>query len=127
VFEGFTLDRIDTGEVELRVRYGGSGPPVVLLHGHPRTHTTWHWVAPALAHNHTIVCPDLRSDGGSGKPASTDDHTPYSKRSMAADVIVLMGVLGHDRFAVSRPVVMRACPRPDRRRRPSTPHRVRRC
>jgi haloacetate dehalogenase len=49
MFEGFTLDRVDVGEVVLRVRHGGSGPPVLLLHGHPRTHTTWHRVAPLLA------------------------------------------------------------------------------
>jgi haloacetate dehalogenase len=101
VFDGFTLQQIDVGDVTLRVRHGGSGPPVVLLHGHPRTHTTWYQVAPALAEGgHTVVCPDLRGYGESGKPASSDDHTPYSKRSMAADVVALMLALGHQRFAV---------------------------
>jgi haloacetate dehalogenase len=101
VFDGFTLDRIDVGDVTLRVRHGGSGPPVVLLHGHPRTHTTWYQVAPALAKaGHTVVCPDLRGYGQSGKPTSSDDHTPYSKRSMAVDVVALMLALGHERFAV---------------------------
>jgi haloacetate dehalogenase len=100
VFEGFALDFIDTGEATLRVRHGGSGPPVLLLHGHPRTHATWHRVAPMLADRHTVVCPDLRGYGQSSKPATTPDHEPYSKRSMARDCIELMRALGHERFAV---------------------------
>ena len=59
MFDDFTLDRIDIGEVTLRVRHGGSGPPLVLLHGHPRTHLTWWQVAPELARTHTVICPDL--------------------------------------------------------------------
>jgi hypothetical protein len=77
---GFTLDRIDVGGVVLRVRYGGAGPPVLLLHGHTRTHVTWHRVAPLLAGAHSVVCPDLRGYGESSKPATTADHAPYSKR-----------------------------------------------
>jgi haloacetate dehalogenase len=100
VFPGFTLERIDVGEAELRVRHGGTGRPVLLLHGHPRTHATWHRVAPLLARSHTVVCPDLRGYGGSSKPATTEDHEPYSKRAMARDCFALMGALGHERFAV---------------------------
>lgn len=100
MFDGFELDRIDVGDVVLRVRHGGSGSPVLLLHGHPRTHTTWHRVAPALAETHTVVCPDLRGYGESSKPATTADHEPYSKRAMARDCVALMRALGHDRFAV---------------------------
>ncbi len=101
VFEGFALETVDLGEVELRVRHGGSGPPVVLLHGHPRTHTTWHCTAPALvAAGHSVVCPDLRGYGRSSKPETDAAHAPYSKRAMAADVLRLMSGLGHDRFAV---------------------------
>ncbi|EWC64133.1 hydrolase [Actinokineospora spheciospongiae] len=100
MFDGFALERIDVGGVVLRVRHGGHGPPVVLLHGHPRTHTTWHRVAPLLAERHTVVCPDLRGYGESDKPPTTADHAPYSKRAMAADVRALMSVLGHERFAV---------------------------
>jgi haloacetate dehalogenase len=100
VFDGFELDRIDVGDVVLRVRHGGSGSPVLLLHGHPRTHTTWHRLAPALAETHTVVCPDLRGYGESSKPATTADHEPYSKRAMARDCVALMRALGHDRFAV---------------------------
>jgi haloacetate dehalogenase len=101
-FAGFTLDQIDVGEVTLRVRYGGSGPPLLLLHGHPRTHWTWHRVAPLLlAGGHTVVCPDLRGYGESSKPPTTDDHAPYSKRAMAGDCLALMLKLGHDQFAVA--------------------------
>ncbi len=101
-FDGFEESRVDVGDgVVLRLRTGGTGPPVVLLHGHPRTHTTWHRVAPLLvAAGHTVVCPDLRGYGGSSKPVTTPDHAPYSKRAMAGDVVALMRSLGHDRFAV---------------------------
>jgi haloacetate dehalogenase len=74
VFEGFTLEYIDVGEVTLRVRHGGQGPPVVLLHGHPRTHTTWHLVAPRLARSFSVVCPDLRGYGRSTLPPDADAH-----------------------------------------------------
>jgi haloacetate dehalogenase len=100
MFDGFALERIDVAEAVLRVRHGGDGPPVVLLHGHPRTHVTWHMVAPLLAAEHTVVCPDLRGYGESSKPATTADHAPYSKRAMARDVVALMAALGHERFAV---------------------------
>jgi haloacetate dehalogenase len=101
VFDGFALERIDVGQVTLRVRHGGSGPPLLLLHGHPRTHATWHRVAPLLAGDHTVVCPDLRGYGESSKPATTPDHAPYAKRAMAGDCLALMAALGHDRFAVA--------------------------
>jgi haloacetate dehalogenase len=101
VFEGFELERIDVGEAVLRVRHGGSGPPLVLLHGHPRTHTTWHRVAPLLADAFTVVCPDLRGYGDSSKPPTAEDHAPYSKRVMAGDVVRLMRHLGHERFGVA--------------------------
>ena len=99
-FEAFTLDRVDVGDVVLRVRHGGGGPPVLLLHGHPRTHVTWHRVAAQLAATHTVVCPDLRGYGESSKPPTTEDHMPYSKRAMAGDCVELMRRLGHEQFAV---------------------------
>ena len=68
MFGGFQLDRVDVGDVTLRVRYGGSGEPLVLLDGHPRTHTTWHRVAPQLANSFFAVCPDLRGYGQSTLP-----------------------------------------------------------
>jgi haloacetate dehalogenase len=101
-FDGFAETTADGADgVRLRVRVGGSGPPVVLLHGHPRTHTTWHRVAPLLAAaGHTVVCPDLRGYGQSSTPPTTADHAPYSKRAMAGDVVALMTALGPERFAV---------------------------
>jgi haloacetate dehalogenase len=100
MFPGFSLDRIDLGDVQLRVRHGGSGPPILLLHGHPRTHTTWHRVAPLLATEFTVVCPDLRGYGESSKPPDQPDHGQASKSAMARDAVALMHALGHDRFAV---------------------------
>jgi len=100
MFEGFEVGRVDVGEVTLRVRHGGSGSPVLLLHGHPRTHATWHRVAPLLASQHTVVCPDTRGYGESSKPPTTSDHAPYSKRAMAQDCVALMRQLGHERFAI---------------------------
>lgn len=76
MFEGFALEYVDVGEVTLRVRHGGQGQPVVLLHGHPRTHTTWHWVAPLLADSFVVVCPDLRGYGRSRRFLPTRPGTP---------------------------------------------------
>jgi haloacetate dehalogenase len=100
MFEGFELDRVRVGDVVLRVRRGGSGPPVVLLHGHPRTHTTWHSVAPLLAERFTVVCPDLRGYGESTTTPDEADHRQASKATMASDIVGLMRALGHDAFAV---------------------------
>jgi haloacetate dehalogenase len=100
VFDGFHLDHVRTDEVTLRIRYGGAGTPVVLLHGHPRTHTTWHAVALRLAEHHFVATPDLRGYGGSTLPPDTPDHAQSSKRAMARDVVQLMSRLGHDRFAL---------------------------
>ena len=101
LFEGFALEMIPTGEATIRVRHGGSGSPILLLHGHPRTHATWHRVAPLLISDHAVICPDLRGYGGSSKPVTTPDHEPYSKRAMARDCVKVMRALGHERFAVA--------------------------
>ena len=90
MFEGFKLEMISLPASTLRVRHGGSGPPVLLLHGHPRTHATWHQVAPLLAQTHTVVCPDIRGFGFSSKPADTPDHSGSSKRAKAGDCVALM-------------------------------------
>ena len=100
MFDGFVLEMVELPEATLRVRHGGAGPPVLLLHGHPRTHAIWHHVAPLLARSHAVVCPDLRGYGRSSKPPTTPDHVPYSKRALARDCIALMRRLGHERFAV---------------------------
>jgi haloacetate dehalogenase len=101
MFEGFEESRIEVAPgVGLHVRTAGSGPPVVLLHGYPQSGICWHRVAPALAESHTVVVPDLRGYGRSDTPPDDEDHTVYSKRQMAADVVVVMAALGHERFAV---------------------------
>src|SRR6266536_190557 len=100
MFEGFEQHDIDTEDARIVSFIGGSGPPLLLLHGYPQTHVTWHRVAPALAGRFTVVCPDLRGYGDSGKPPSDPAHEPYSKRVMAADQVELMRALGFERFAV---------------------------
>lgn len=101
MFEGFTTGPVDVGDVELHVRRGGEGPPVLLLHGHPRTGATWHRVAPQLvAAGYTVVVPDLRGYGRSSKPPTAPDHAPYSKRATASDLARLMRGLGHASYAV---------------------------
>jgi haloacetate dehalogenase len=100
LFEGFSLERVSVGDVTLRVRHGGSGPPVLLLHGHPQTHVMWHAVAPRLAERLTVVAPDLRGYGESTAPPASADHEQASKRAMALDGVGLMRHFGFDRFAV---------------------------
>ncbi|MEV4376072.1 alpha/beta fold hydrolase [Streptosporangium sp. NPDC049644] len=103
MFEDFETDPIHVGEASIFVRYGGRGPPVLLLqHGHPRTSATWHRVAPRLVERgFTVVCPDLRGYGRSRGPAPTADHAGYSKRAVANDAVAVMGSLGHGRFALA--------------------------
>jgi haloacetate dehalogenase len=87
------------GGVELAAAVGGSGSPVVLLHGFPQTHLMWRHVAERLAGEHTVICPDLRGYGASDKPPATTEDV-YAKRTMAADVVALAAALGHERFAL---------------------------
>jgi haloacetate dehalogenase len=101
MFDGFTLTKITANGIDIRLRHGGSGPPLLLLHGHPQTHVMWHRIAPALARDFTVIAPDLRGYGESSKPATTPDHEPYSKRAMARDQIALMRQFGFERFAVA--------------------------
>ncbi|RKE23048.1 alpha/beta fold hydrolase [Streptomyces sp. TLI_171] len=98
--EGFGTRTIGVAEgVELTAAVGGRGPALVLLHGFPQTRLMWRRVAPLLAAHRTVICPDLRGYGASGKPAAVSEDT-YSKRTMAADVVALTGALGFDRFAL---------------------------
>ena len=97
-FDGFELTTVTTSQGSFRLRHGGSGPPLLLVHGNPQTHAMWHKVAPVLARTYTVVAPDLRGYGGSMKPPATADHAPYSKRAMAADLVEIMQRLGHQRF-----------------------------
>jgi haloacetate dehalogenase len=99
-FEGFELLQTSVGEVSLRVRVGGAGPPLLLLHGYPETHLMWGQIAGDLAEDFTVVAPDLRGYGDSSQPATVPDHRTYGKRAMAADGVGLMRQLGLDRFDV---------------------------
>jgi haloacetate dehalogenase len=101
VFEGFQVETVDTGEAQIRVRHGGSGPPLLLLHGSPQTHLMWHNVGPRLAREFTVIAADLRGYGDSSKPPTTSDHEPYSKSAMARDMVAVMQHFGFDRFAVA--------------------------
>ena len=101
LFPGFTTHDVATSGAAIRCEKGGDGPPLLLLHGYPQTHVMWHKVAPALAQSYTVVCADLRGYGDSGKPASDENHEPYSKREMAKDAVALMAHLGHGRFALA--------------------------
>lgn len=101
MFEGFALRRVAVPNTEIAVRIGGTGVPLLLLHGYPQTHTMWHKVAPDLAKEWTVVAPDLRGYGDSGRPPSDASHFPYSKRAMASDMIALMTQLGFDRFSIA--------------------------
>ncbi len=101
LFPGFRHFRVATFEgVRIEATVGGSGPPLLLLHGHPQTRAIWHKAAPALAAHFTVVAADLRGYGDSSKPESGGDHAAYSKRAMAADMLTVMRALGHTRFDV---------------------------
>jgi haloacetate dehalogenase len=97
----FASAEIQTADTTIFVRHGGSGTPILLLHGFPQTHLMWRGVAPLLARHFTVVCADLRGYGRSGCPASTSDHAPYSKRAMAQDMVTVMEQLGFPRFAIA--------------------------
>ncbi len=101
MFEGFETIDLETQGAVIHGVTGGEGPPLLLLHGNPQTHAMWHRIAPALAERYTVVACDLRGYGRSSKPPSTEDHTPYSKRAMAADMVQVMQTLGHARFHIA--------------------------
>ncbi|OLT04657.1 alpha/beta hydrolase [Pseudonocardia sp. CNS-004] len=100
MLDGFaTADVATPGGGRIRVRTAGTGPPVVLLHGYPQTSAMWHLVAPELARDHTVVLADLPGYGDSLAPPNAPVEA-FGKRAMAAEVVAVMGELGHDRFAV---------------------------
>ena len=101
LFEGFARRRVATGETEINLVIGGQGPPVLLLHGYPQTHVMWHKVAPALARDFTVVAPDLRGYGDSGRPKSDPANFAYSKRATAADMVAVMERLGFPSFRLA--------------------------
>jgi haloacetate dehalogenase len=99
-FPGFEQRRIVANSVAFNLRTGGSGAPLLLLHGYPQTHLAWHAVAPELARYFTVICPDLKGYGDSDAPATDPDSVAYSKRVMGEEMLALMAELGHRRFAV---------------------------
>ena len=100
LFPGFKPMRIETKGATIAAVVGGSGPPVLLLHGHPQTHVMWHKVAPRLAQRFSIVAADLRGYGDSSKPPDGPNHAGYSKRAMAQDMTEVMTHLGFEKFSV---------------------------
>ena len=98
LFPGFTSRSIDTSGATIHCVAGGSGPPLLLLHGFPQTHAMWHKIAPRLAESFTVVAADLRGYGDSSKPASDPAHATYAKRAMAQDMVEVMRTLGFERF-----------------------------
>jgi len=101
MFEGFETKDVTTAGATIHLVQGGSGPPLLLLHGYPQTHAMWHKVAPRLAEHYTVVAADLRGYGDSSKPASDPDHLVYSKRSTAQDMAEVMEQLGFRQFSVA--------------------------
>ena len=100
LFPGTREHRLDLNGAEIFARTGGSGPPLLLLHGFPQTHAMWHRLTESLMQRFTCVLPDLRGYGYSSCPDNDADNRAYSKRVMAADMIGMMNALGHERFAV---------------------------
>lgn len=101
LFPGFEERRVDVGDgIQIAATIGGSGPPLLMLHGHPQTRAIWHKVAPTLAQHYTLVAADIRGYGDSSKPAGLSDHANYAKRAMAQDQVTLMRTLGFERFLV---------------------------
>src|SRR6476646_4424792 len=100
-FPGFERRRIATSGAEINVVTGGSGPPLLLLHGYPQTHIMWRKIAPRLAEQFTLVIPDVRGYGDSSKPPAGPDFAAYSKRALARDQVEMMAALGFNRFRVA--------------------------
>jgi haloacetate dehalogenase len=100
MFPGFSIRDITTSGATIHTLVGGSGPPLLLIHGYPQTHVEWHKIAGRLAQDHTVVMTDLRGYGDSSKPEGAADHANYSKRTMAQDQLAAMRALGFDAFTV---------------------------
>jgi haloacetate dehalogenase len=98
LLENFKHTRVKTSGAEIVVSTAGNGPPLLLMHGNPFTHVTWHKIAPRLAEEFTLVLPDLRGYGDSSKPDGGADHSAYSFRSMALDQIEVMRHFGFEKF-----------------------------
>jgi haloacetate dehalogenase len=100
-YDGFATRQLTTDRGVIHARVGGTGPPLLLLHGYPQTHLMWHSTAPLLAEHFTVVAADLSGYGESLRPPVAEDHAPHSKRALALDQAQAMSSLGYDRFAVA--------------------------
>lgn len=98
MFERFENLQIDANGTTINLVKGGNGPPILMLHGYPQTHAMWNKIAPRLAEDFTVVCPDLRGYGDSAKVEGDPDHINYSKRVMAQDQVDVMQNLGFEQF-----------------------------
>jgi len=98
MFENFTKSVIKTSGAEIVTMKGGKGPPLLLMHGNPFNHLSWHKIAPRLAQDFTVICTDLRGYGDSSKPPGGGDHSDYSFRAMAQDQVEVMQELGYEKF-----------------------------
>ncbi len=101
MMEGFKKETRQVNGVDIVLRHGGEGPPLLLMHGNPFTHLSWNRVAPELARHFTVVTPDLRGYGDSSKPDGGDDHYAYSFREMGKDMVELMKTLGFETFSAA--------------------------
>ena len=100
MFDNFELNKIEINGISINYRRGGSGNPLLLLHGYPQTHLMWRKIAPMLAEHYTVICSDLRGYGDSDKPNSDPKHLTYSKKSMSIDQVNLMQKLGYNYFSI---------------------------
>ena len=101
LMDGFRHEMVKTSGAEIKVAIAGNGPPLLLIHGNPLTHVSWHKIAPALAKTFTVIAPDLRGYGDSSKPAGGEDHAAYTFRAMGEDNFEVMDHFGFDRFQIA--------------------------
>ena len=111
IMPGFTLTDIETSGARIRLRHGGSGPPLLLLHGNPLTHVSWHAVAPRLAKHFHVVAADLRGYGDSSAPPEEPGSVNYSFRAMAQDQVEVMQALGYQTASSSPAMTAEGAPR----------------
>ena len=97
----FTTTRVETSGADINLVHAGSGDPLLLIHGYPQTHVIWHRLAPHLSKHYHVICPDLRGYGDSSKPPGCPDHSTYSKRAMARDMVDVMTHFGYREFFVA--------------------------
>ena len=101
LMQGFRREQVRTRGAVINVAIAGEGPPLLLVHGNPLTHVSWHKIAPTLAKSFTVVAPDLRGYGDSSKPEGSGDHAAYTFRAMGEDNFDLMDHLGFERFQIA--------------------------